>query len=326
VSDSNSEPGEPAPVNPWSAPAGQQPPPPPFAPASTPTPYVAQPYAGVPPGGYGTPPAMRPVVTPKKVLGPGHIYWGMGQVWIGLGVALGLNLVVSVVALAIWFAQYFDSLKSGDIGSQTQQILSDLTSSPLFVLASLLTLWFGFLFGVWLASYRNGQRSLALDFGWRFVWRTDIVLGIGLAILLRLADAGFSALVTALGVDPKSIDNSGPILDQKGIALVVIVIAASLGAPIVEELFFRGLTLRALQKRWGAVVGIIGSSVLFGLLHAQPDASGQLGVQSLWLVLFTATLGAVLAWVAVKTNRLGITVIAHVTFNLSALLIALIWT
>jgi membrane protease YdiL (CAAX protease family) len=314
MTDSHAEPSDPTPANPWAAAAGQQPPPPPpaYGMAAGPTP--------------GAPAPLRPIVTPKKVLGPGHIYWGLGQVWIGLGVGLGLNTLVGLVWFGLWLAKNGSSLSPTDLPGVSERVLTDLTSSPLFVLASLLTLWFGFLLGVWLASYRNGQRSLALDFGWRFVWRTDIALGIGLAVLLRLADAGFSALVTALGVNPKSIDNSGPILDQKGLALVVIVIAASVGAPIVEELFFRGLTLRALQKRWGAVVGIIGSSLLFGLLHAQPDSAGQLGLQSLWLVLFTATLGAVLAWVAVKTNRLGITVIAHVTFNLSALLIALIWS
>ena len=318
MSDSNAEPGGATPpnpgtpANPWSAPTGQQPPP--------------LPYGAMPAMNPVGPAPMRPIITPKKVLGPGHIYWGLGQVWIGLGVAIGLNTVVGLVWMGFWLAKNGGSLTPSDLPGISEKVLSDLTSSPLFVLASLLTLWFGFLLGVWLASYRNGQRSLALDFGWRFVWRTDIAFGIGLAVLLRLADAGFSALVTALGVNPKSIDNSGPILDQKGLALVVIVIAASVGAPIVEELFFRGLTLRALQKRWGAVVGIIGSSLLFGLLHAQPDAAGQLGLQSLWLVLFTALLGAVLAWVAVKTNRLGITVIAHVTFNLSALMIALIWS
>jgi membrane protease YdiL (CAAX protease family) len=261
---------------------------------------------------------------PKRLVGPGHVYWGLGQVWLGLGVALGLNLVVSLIALGIWLVDNIDSLSPGNLPGNTQTLLSDLTASPVFVLVSLLTLWFGFLLGVFVASYRNGQRSLALDFGWRFVWRTDLALGIGLAIVLRLADWAFGSALTALGVNPKSLDNSGPILDQKGVALVVIVIAASVGAPIVEELFFRGLTLRALQKRWGAVVGIIGSSVLFGLLHAQPDSSGALTFSSLWLVLFTASLGAVLAWVAVKTNRLGITVIAHMTFNLSALLLALI--
>jgi len=250
------------------------------------------------------------------------IRWGLGQVWLGLGVALGLNFLVSIVGLVVWFAFNLDSLSSGDITGATQQILDDLTTSPVFLMVSLLTLWAGFLLGVFVASYRRGQHSLKLDFGWRIVWRTDILWGIGLAVVLRLADAGFSWLLQTIGVNSSAVDNSAPIVNQQGIALIVVGLAAAFGAPIVEELFFRGLTLRALQKRWGPVVAVIGSSVLFGLLHAQPDKSGALGFSSLWLVSFVTVLGAVLAIVAIKTKRLGVTVTAHIAFNASALILA----
>lgn len=263
---------------------------------------------------------MAPVVAAPQLL----IRWGMGQMWLGLGLALGLNVVVSIIGMVIWLAANGGLLANGDIQGATEKILNDLSSSPLFLGASLLTLWAGFLTGVFVASYRKGQRSLAKDFGWRIVWRTDIALGVGLAVLLRLADAGFGWLLQALGVNPSNVDNSGPIVNQTGVALIVFGLAAAVGAPIVEELFFRGLALRAIQRRFGAIVGIIGSSVLFGLLHAQPDKSGALGFSSLWLVLFTGSLGAVLAIVAVKTKRLGITVVAHMTFNASALVLAVL--
>jgi len=305
-------PAPPPPANPWATPATW----------SAPT---APPSGQWPPQQYqssGALPPLRPVVTKRRA--PGQIYWGLGQVWLGLGVAIGLNLVVSIAALIIWIAAHPAALTPGNSSILTQQILNDLTSSPWFVLASLVTLWAGFLLGIFVASYGYGQRSLRLDFGWRFVWRTDVLYGMGLAIVLRGADFAYNVFLNAIGVDTKAVDNSAPIVDQKGIGLILVVLAASFGAPIVEELFFRGLTLRALQKRWGAVVGIIGSSVLFGILHAQPTSTGAFGLQSLWLVAFTASLGAVFAWVAVRTQRLGITVIAHVTFNFSALVIALL--
>lgn len=304
--------------------------PPPGRPASAPPPSAwAAPATGPQGAGPTLPPpapetllypSMAPVVAAPQLL----IRWGMGQMWLGLGLALGLNVVVSIIGMVIWLAANGGLLANGDIQGATEKILNDLSSSPLFLGASLLTLWAGFLTGVFVASYRKGQRSLAKDFGWRIVWRTDIALGVGLAVLLRLADAGFGWLLQALGVNPSNVDNSGPIVNQTGVALIVFGLAAAVGAPIVEELFFRGLALRAIQRRFGAIVGIIGSSVLFGLLHAQPDKSGALGFSSLWLVLFTGSLGAVLAIVAVKTKRLGITVVAHMTFNASALVLAVL--
>lgn len=44
-------------------------------------------------------------------------------------------------------------------------------------------------------------------------------------------------------------------------------INASFIAPIIEELMFRGVILNRLVKRWGFTIGIIVSSVIFGLAH-----------------------------------------------------------
>ncbi len=48
-----------------------------------------------------------------------------------------------------------------------------------------------------------------------------------------------------------------------------LVLIAVVGAPLVEELFFRGLLLRSIEKRLGWVWAIVGSSVFFGLAHPQ---------------------------------------------------------
>src|SRR3546814_11865671 len=41
-------------------------------------------------------------------------------------------------------------------------------------------------------------------------------------------------------------------------------------APVVEELFFRGLLLGTVRERWGTFAAVIGSSVFFGATHFQP--------------------------------------------------------
>ena len=81
----------------------------------------------------------------------------------------------------------------------------------------------------------------------------------------------------------------------------MIVVATVIGAPFFEELFFRGVLLRALARlfgRWGGWVGpalaIVVSGTLFGLAHAE-------SLQLLGLAVFGVILGAV----SYRTGRLG---------------------
>ena len=94
-------------------------------------------------------------------------------------------------------------------------------------------------------------------------------------------------------------------------ALVGLVLTAVVGAPIVEELFFRGLLLRSLEHRLGAGWAVGGSSVLFGLAHPNdlPAAGVALVMTSL------AVLALVLALLVVRTGRLAAAIVAHAAFN-----------
>ena len=92
-------------------------------------------------------------------------------------------------------------------------------------------------------------------------------------------------------------------------------LATVVGAPFFEELFFRGVVLRALARifgRWGGWVGpglaIVVSGVLFAMAHAE-------SLQLLGLSIF----GVILGVVSYRTGRLGMNIVAHASFNLLAL-------
>ena len=53
--------------------------------------------------------------------------------------------------------------------------------------------------------------------------------------------------------------------DPVGIVLLFLIVG--LGAPFAEEIFFRGLTQRSLDRRWGAVVAVGVTAVFFALTH-----------------------------------------------------------
>ena len=81
-------------------------------------------------------------------------------------------------------------------------------------------------------------------------------------------------------------------------------LALALLAPLFEELFFRGVALRSITRRFNANIGIVATGLIFGAAHFQ-------GIQTPALVAF----GWLLAWRATKTGRLGETILTHATFN-----------
>ncbi|MCH8315959.1 MAG: CPBP family intramembrane metalloprotease [Planctomycetes bacterium] len=94
------------------------------------------------------------------------------------------------------------------------------------------------------------------------------------------------------------------------IALVVV------GAPVYEEVLYRGIVQQALvgagMRRWPA---ILTTSVLFTLVHLGAVSS----VDGL-LALFVLSIG--FGWVYEKTGRLSASIVMHAAFNLTNLLLA----
>jgi len=225
--------------------------------------------------------------------------WGLGDVILGLVV----GLVLSSILAGIWLGASGDEELS--IGGKA---------------FSQMGLWIGLVGSVVLATRRKGSGSLTIDFGWAFRW-TDVPLGVAVGIGAQLVIIpGVAILLRPLLGEPEV---SGPVkelvAEANGIAVVVLILIAVVGAPLVEELFFRGLLLRSIEKRLGPVWAIVGSSVFFGLAHPQ-----DLGFKGQTMVMVAlAAFAVALATLAVKTRRLGPSIVAHATFNLISLAVAL---
>jgi hypothetical protein len=67
-------------------------------------------------------------------------------------------------------------------------------------------------------------------------------------------------------------------------------LAAVVGAPLLEEIFFRGALYGALRRRFGVALGILGSSAFFAILHP------QLPLGFLPIALLGATFCALYEW------------------------------
>ncbi len=181
------------------------------------------------------------------------------------------------------------------------------------------TLWAGMAGACWWASRRYGTGSVRRDLG---VDARGVDLGWGfLAALAGRIAAGIFALVL-FAVDPKLVGSNTGVFDRlraDRAAFLALAVLAAVGAPIFEELFFRGLLLRSLQTRLGAAGAVAVQALLFGMVHAQPTQ----GWQNVSIIATTGLLGVLLGFLAQHFRRLGPGMATHFFFNLVAVAVLL---
>ncbi|MFD2171223.1 CPBP family intramembrane glutamic endopeptidase [Tumebacillus lipolyticus] len=79
-----------------------------------------------------------------------------------------------------------------------------------------------------------------------------------------------------VGIDTDSYREkhiSQELLDAKAFGMMMSMLpllSTAVIAPLGEELLFRGVLQSVLTARWGASVGVVGSALLFSLIHADP--------------------------------------------------------
>lgn len=163
-------------------------------------------------------------------------------------------------------------------------------------------------------------RGLLADFGLR-VRGLDLAWGLLFGLAARAASIAvvlpFVLVDDDLGGSnlPTEQDLGGDV----GLAVGFFVMAV-LVAPLVEEVFFRGLLQRSLETALPAWAAIGVASILFGLAHA----SIELGPGNVSIIAATAAGGAVFGMTARRFRRLGPSIAAHAWFNLPAA-IAIFW-
>jgi uncharacterized protein len=183
---------------------------------------------------------------------------------------------------------------------------------PALIAATFVGQWIGWIGACVLASRRAGTGSLRDDLGWRFE-RADLGLGVVVALVGLVAAVVVQGLLSAVSDDYVG-SNTGLVEEQAATMAGAITIGLStmIGAPIVEELFFRGLLQRALHRLAGAAV--IVQALIFGLVHVTPGE----GLGNVGIVLGLTTFGSVLGLAVQRWGRLGPAIVGHALFNAAA--------
>lgn len=148
----------------------------------------------------------------------------------------------------------------------------------------------------------------------RFLWGFKRALKSYAAFfpVLILILIGSHHLNRVLGVEPSPQPLVSRLLEERGFALFWLGVIAVFLAPLVEEIYFRGVFYPALKK-WIKLPGaMMVSALLFSLVHLEP--AGLIPIFAL---------GVLLAWSYEKTRELMVPIMIHAIHNALVLIYSL---
>lgn len=149
-------------------------------------------------------------------------------------------------------------------------------------------------------------------------------LGLVLQIAIALLFLPLSHLLFPEGRPPQEVADIIANADTTFLKVALVASAVVL-APVTEELIYRGVLLRALQSR-GKNFAIVVSSVVFTAVHVTGLDSSQMLRSAAVSLPPLFLLSLVLAWLTLRTGRLGPAIFLHSGFNLLAAFVLLLPT
>lgn len=193
--------------------------------------------------------------------------------------------------------------------------LGDDLTIPQLAAASAAT-WTVMIAALFVASRRFGTGDVTADVAARF--RPIDLLGIPLGVATQLVFVPL-LYVPLRGLWPDTFsderieERAQDLADRAGGWLtVLLVVVVVIGAPVVEELMYRGLLQRSVSDTVGTGFGLVSTSLWFALVHFSPvEYPG----------LFLA--GLVFGGGVALTGRLGPALVTHAAFNATGLIVVL---
>jgi membrane protease YdiL (CAAX protease family) len=223
----------------------------------------------------------EPILLPAEPLTILPAYPTLKESWGAFGWLLLISLLLSVAALV---------LAGGRVGTHGLGRLVGLS------LASEL----GIIGTIWWVRRRAGPLRWP-GIAWQGPWEKWQLYAL-LPVLVLAQDALLS-LVTLLHL-PSPNDK---IYQEMARYPALLFGVGCFAAPVLEELFFRGVLLKGLLRNYRPAVAIGQSALLFGLMHMSPAQS-----------IATALMGALLGWLYYRTGSVRLCIGLHMLNNLLA--------
>ena len=217
---------------------------------------------------------------------------------------LGSYLLATVLAVVVQSV-----VGSGDLAG-------DGAPTWAFALAAI-ALWIPNVAMLAFVSHRRGTGDFRRDFSFRFTGRDLIGIPIGIVsqlFLVGLVTWPFRQMFPGAYSNDKIDKRATDLVDAAhGYWVVLLTFIVAIGAPVVEELVFRGFIQGGLQRRFRPTTALLVGAMWFTVVHVNP-------IEIPGLFAFAIVLGLCF----MRTGRLGMSVWAHVAFNSTALLLVII--
>lgn len=192
---------------------------------------------------------------------------------------------------------------------------SDVFPSSIRVLAAaLFASWVAYVVMLWLVTERVGSGDFRADYAVTFDLRDLVAVPVGVLTQLVVVPVVYVPL-RAIWSDTFSQDRleerTRDLVDVAGEgSLLLLAVLVVVGAPLVEELVYRGLLQRSFAARISEPLALVAASLWFAVIHFRLlELPG----------LFVA--GLVFGACLLVTGRLGSAIVAHAAFNATALLV-----
>ena len=243
---------------------------------------------------------------PHAAPDPDNPPWGLLE-GLGLLVMSFVLMIVTSLAFLIPYVVYhkvqliaFAEFAVKDPGAIFIQILS-------IIPAHILTLGLA-----WLIVTRAGKYPFFKTLGWEWGHGFTLWRSVGLAVALLALGLG---IVWLTGPTDNALER---LIQSSRAAALATAFAASITAPLVEEIVFRGVLYSALRRLVGAGGAVATVLLLFALIHV-PQYWPSYGV-----IITILLLSVVLTLIRARTGQLLPCFVVHFVFNsIQAVLIVL---
>ncbi len=246
----------------------------------------------------------------------------IGVASLGAGVVLS-GIIGSIVIVAGGWDAVVPAGLGSDVGRTVMQLVTGQALSdhriPLGIAMVMnIPLW-ACLVGGPLLARREGL-DWRRDLGWAMEKR-DVPIGLAIGIVTQVVLVPVLYVPIFWVIGQRDVGEAARALTAAAdtpFDIVALVLLTGVGAPIAEEILFRGVLHRGIadmMKDWGGrgvAIAVVASSAVFAASHIQ-------------LLQFPALMmfGAIAALMVQRTGRLGSSIWVHVGFNLTTVVVLL---
>jgi uncharacterized protein len=182
------------------------------------------------------------------------------------------------------------------------------------ILVSGIAMWASYLYVVSAVSIKYGSGSSIRDYRIRFSWGDlwGIPLGVASQFILVTAVTYPLTRIFPDAFSTEEVEKRARDLADSatGAWIIVLFAVVVIGAPVVEEIVYRGFLQQGLERSVSPNVALVVTSAIFAAIHLK-------AVEFPGLFAFALVLG----WSYKRTRRLGLPIVTHMAFNASGLVV-----